>query len=158
MQLGIFLNDIGNNQLAIDTIASVNSILNRGLEITPTLFFKQNRPLIIKPKTTCVYFDKMYTYDGHVITTSLDTTAIALQCRRLKSINFVVTELEWTFGVGNYFANRSIYCNPNINLFTTSTLYRDAIDNYCNVTPTVINGLNINEIINIIRSRNSENV
>lgn len=154
MNLGIFLPNFGHNQLAINAIAYVNAMLNKDSDIVPSLFFKEVAQPIIKPKTIMTTFDRLYNYDGHLITTNIDTTYTALQCNRLKSITFYIAELEWTRQKGNYIVNSALYRNPNIMLVCPSKEYRDAVENYCNVRINhIITGFNLNEITNRIRSR-----
>lgn len=154
MKVGIFLPHLGNNQTAIQTIATVNKMVEDNVDFSPSLFYKENKFSVIRPRTITTSFDKIYNYDGHLITTNLDTTYIATQCKTLKSINFIVCELEWTRRVGSYLSNIHIYKNKNIHIFVPSKEYNIALENYCNIQAKVLNGLDINEIVNDIRNRN----
>lgn len=153
MKLGIFLQGLGNNQIAIESIASVNTILNTEKKVYPTFFVKEVQPFMIKPRTLATHFDKLYNYDGHVITTNLDTTYIALQCRRLKSVNLFLFDLEWTFNIGNYIINTGIYKNKDIEIFSPSKEYTAALENYCGRQAITTRGFNLNEIITRIQQR-----
>lgn len=153
MKLGVFLPSLGHNQLAIDAIASINTIISNNEDVYPSFFYKEVRPSVIRPRTMCCSVDKIYHYNGHLITTNLDTTNIALQCTMLKSINFYIADLEWTRGIGNYIANVMIYKNKKINLFVPSKEYYNALENYCNINATILDGFNINGIIKTIRDR-----
>lgn len=159
MKLGIFLPHIGYSQNAVTAISYMNSMIIKHEDIYPSIFIKEIEMSVVKPRTLVTSADKLYNYDGHVITTNLDTTYIALNCKRLQSINFYVAELEWTFKVGNYMSNISIYRNAKVNLICPSIDYANALKNYCNVTvEKVIPGLNIYEIATTIRTRNTSNV
>lgn len=151
MHIGLFLNNLGHNQIALDAIANVNQAIINNTPHNFSLFYKNNVPTIIRPRTLATTFDKLYSYDGHLITTSLDTTFIATKCNRLKSVNFFVNELEWTFGIGDYLSNCVIYKNNNINVFVPSQQFGIALQCYCGITPKVLNGLDINEIIRTLR-------
>lgn len=152
MKIGIFLPHLGNNQLAVDTVSQLNQAVAQNAEIYPSIFIKEIKPHVLKSRTIITGFDKLYNYDGHIITTNLDTTYIALQCRMLKSINFYISELEWLYNIGSYLNNITIYNNPNINIYTPSIEYSNAIANYCNRQSHLINGYNLNEIITRIRT------
>jgi hypothetical protein len=153
MKLGIFLPSLGYNQNAIQAISAINTLIGIDNTVYPTFFYKRIDAFRLKAKTIATTFDRIYQYDGHLITTNLDTTYIALQCNRLKSINFYVSELEWTRRIGNYISNSSIYKNKNVNLICPSSEY--ALDNYCGVkVQDIITGFNIYEIVARIRARN----
>lgn len=155
MKIGLFLPNLGNNQLATDAIANINSLVISNTDIYPSVFFKEVRQPIIKLRTVATTFDKIYHYDGHLITTNIDTTYIALQCRRLKSITFFLSELEWTKNIGNYISNIYVYQNKSINILSPSKEYAFALYNYCGrQIPIIQNGLNINEIATRIRAAN----
>ena len=153
MKIGFFIPNLGNNQIAIDTIAGVNTIVNNHPNIFPSIFYKEIEPSVIRPKTIATSFDKLYHYYGTIVTVNLDTTWIALQSRTIKSIYFYVYDLEWTRNIGSYMPNIQLYRHPKVELICPSKEYAEAIENYCNrQVKYVIPGLNLDEIITTIRS------
>lgn len=156
MKLGVFVPTVGNNQLSVQAVANINTLVDTDNTIYPCIFYKEFDFLKVKLKGIATTFDKLYEYDGHLITTNLDTTFIALKCKRLKSIYFYVTDLEWIRGIGNYLSNISLYQHPKVHVICPSVEYADALMNYCNVkTECIITGFNLNEIVRTIRSGNN---
>lgn len=151
MKFGVFLDNLGSNQLATETVAILNTLLQTNQKICPTVFYKTIEVPRIKCRFLSTTHDRLYTFDGHVITTSLDTTFITLNSRTVTAVTFYVADLEWTHNIGNYISNTGIYLNPNVKLVVPSQEYAVAIENYCGRKPDKI--MNLNQLYGLLAEK-----
>jgi hypothetical protein len=89
-------------------------------------------------------------FKGTIITTTLDTTTLALarNTRKDNQIIFYVWDLEWTRPQNNdYLSNYHIF-NTAHKLVARSANHAKAIENYCNrKVDSIVEEFNVQEII-----------
>lgn len=152
MNIGIILPSLDANQLAFETILSINTILSNGTKNDYRIFFENLSPKIIQPLCSIMNITELWHYNGLLITTTLENTKLAIKAIADTKIVFIVWDLEWLRGHNNYIDNISIYRNPNIILLARSKDHAKIIENYCGRRPNgIIESLNFEELANVIQ-------
>ena len=145
MNIGIILNSLDNNQLAVETILSINSEINNQSKDDYRIFFENINLRVFEPTCAVMNISEIFNYTGILISTTLSNTKLALKTTGDIQRIFYVWDLEWLRREKNYLDNLAVYRNPNIKLVTRSADYAQMIQNYTNravdlILPTTIIG------------------
>jgi len=150
MNIGIVVPHLGSSQISFYAIKEVNRLVNEKFADDLTLFFEHLTPSIIPPKCAVMCVNEIMSFGGVLITTTLDTTLMALarNTRKDNRIIFYVWDLEWTRpNHGDYLANYDIFQRVH-KLVARSTNHAKAIENYTNrKVDSIIQEFNIQKII-----------
>lgn len=152
MNIGIILSKFDANQRAFSAINSINSIVNKS-DHQFTLFYKENGPICCKVATSCVPFDRMYNFDGGLISTDLDTTLFMMRTYRPSVRVLYAFELDWVFGHDNFLSNSSLLNNKELIVIAPSMEYAESIKNYSGrVCNAVVPSFHIPSIMKVIEN------
>ena len=150
MNIGIVVPHLGAAQISFYAIKEVNRLIEEKYTDDLTLFFEHLVPSIIPPKCAVMCVNEIMSFKGTLITTTLDTTTLALarNTRKDNRIIFYVWDLEWMRPQkNNYLANYSIFHQAH-KLVARSANHAKAIENYTNrKVNTIIPEFNVQEII-----------
>ena len=150
MNIGIVVPHLGAAQISFYAIKEVNRLIEEKYTDDLTLFFEHLVPSIIPPKCAVMCVNEIMSFKGTLITTTLDTTTLALarNTRKDNRIIFYVWDLEWTRpNHGDYLANYDIFHKAH-KLVTRSANHAKAIENYANrKVNSIVEEFNVQEII-----------
>ncbi len=150
MRLGIVLNNLGSSQQAFMAISYINTLLHNKFIKDATLFYCENVASVIKPLCMSTSVDKVFQFDGTLITTNLYTYSLVRTAKGRKVL--YLWDLEWLRGNGNYIANNELLNEVEI-LICRSDSHAKCIENYCNRKPIVIPNFNLKMIVETINEK-----
>lgn len=131
--------------MAFMAISYVNTLIHNNIFNDITLFYCRNSSVVTKPLCMATSVDKIFQFDGLLISTDLLTASIIKKCKSKKIL--YLWDLEWLRGKGNYFANVEILTDLNLELICRSKSHFDAIKNYCGKDANIIPNFNLKTII-----------
>jgi hypothetical protein len=138
MNYGIIVPTLDMNQLAYETISIINREIASGSKDDYRIFFEELVPRCIDPACAVMNITEIFSYDGILISTTLDNTKLSLKTLGNIKRYFYVWDLEFLRNRKDYIDNIQIYRNPNIELIARSNDCAKAIKNYCGRTPSMI--------------------
>lgn len=145
MQIGILLNNIGNNQSAYMAINHANAIHRFKLGHIIELYYQHISQPVVRPMCMVNTIDKATLVKDMVIATDLCT------CKYLSSMTakrklFYLFDLEWLRYEVDYIDTIKMLRNTNI--ICGSKEHQEAIKKYCGVEAKIIESFNLQRIIN----------
>lgn len=132
MNIGIILPSLGTNQLAFETITTINREIMSGSKHDYRIFFEDLTPRVINPLCAVMNIAEIWNYSGLLITTTLSNTRFASKVVGDVKKVFYVWDLEWLRGKNNFIQNLSVYRDPQFALLTRSEEYAKMIEFYSN--------------------------
>ena len=143
MNIGIIIPDMGPSQLAYMTINQCN--VGSQTEDSYFIFFENTKMPCVKPLVSCMNISELHTFNGILISTSIDTTLSALNAITNTRKIFYVWDLEWLRpNKNNFLYNMQAFRNEKVELMCRSEHHAKVIRNYCNREPSLIfNNLNL---------------
>jgi hypothetical protein len=143
------------------TINYVNSLIGQN-KWDFTLFYNELINPCTKPLCAVMNISETWLYNGILISTDLDTSAMIAKTLKPKRKLFYIWDLEWLrMGKQNFLQNLQVYRNPNFELIARSSTHAEAITNYANRTVNaVIPDFHLAHLLNYIEKtderRNAE--
>lgn len=132
MNIGVVLHSLDVNQLAYETIFSINKEIEGGSSYDYRIFFENLSTRCLPIKCGIMNISEVWHYNGVLITTTLLNTALTSRVMGNIKRVFWVWDLEWLRGANNYLSNLQVYRNPNILLIARSLEHAQAIEHYAN--------------------------
>lgn len=144
MNIGIIIPDMAASQLAYMAINQAN-IGARETNDSYFLFFENMAAPCVRPLVTCLNISELHTFNGVLISTSIDTTLYAINAITNTKKIFYVWDLEWIRpNKNNFLYNMQAFRNENVEITCRSERHAKLIGNYCNRKPSLIfNNLNL---------------
>ena len=150
MNIGIVVPHLGSAQIGYSAINAINSLVANHYKDDLVLFFEQLTMPITQPQCATMCINEIMSFKGLLITTTLNTTAIALarNSRKDNKILFYLWDLEWMRpGKNAYLSNYKLF-NSVDKVIARSVEHAKAIANYSNRTiDFILEEFNINEMI-----------
>jgi len=151
--VGILIDNTNLNQPAFLAINRINASFKDIGGHKYSLFYKEPGPFCTKLVATATSLDKIWGFNGDVISTNLDLTMFLLRANGPKIKILYMFELEWIKGYGNFLSNSSIYNNKDLIIIAPSASYADALYNYCGrKANAIIPQFNIQEIMKAVEN------
>lgn len=154
--IGIILPDLSFSQMGYECIKSVNRLLLQSNQYDITLFYEQISNLAMKPLCGVMNLSELWSFNGTVISTTIDNTIMSLKAINKSKKIFYVYNLEWLKPhKQNYMYNIQAYRSPNITLAARNSDHAKAIQDYCGrkvniIVPNFqIDSFIINEVYNV---------
>jgi hypothetical protein len=155
MNIGIIIPSLDMNQLAYEVISTINRTIAAGDKNDYRIFFEELVPKCIDPICSVMNITEIFSYDGILISTTLDNTKLALKALGNVDRYFYIWDLEFLRNRKDYLNNISVYRNPKTKIIARSNDQATAIKNYCGITPQLIMpNLNFNEIMKVSEKKN----
>lgn len=130
--IGIILPNLEMNQLAFETIYAINKEIASNNGYDYRIFFEDLSARCIDPMCATMNSSEVHSYDGLLISTTLDNTKTALRAVGKIERVFLVWDLEFVRNPSNYIENMKIYRDPRIKLVARSTDHAKVLANYIN--------------------------
>ena len=145
MQVGILLNNIGNNQAAYMAINHANAIHRFKLGHVIELYIKNLTQPVVRPMCMVNSIDKGALVKDVLISTDLCT------CKYMNNMIaehklFYIFDLEWLRHEVDYI--ETIKMLNNTRLLCGSKEHQEAIQKYCGLESKVIESFNLQRILN----------
>jgi len=134
-QIGIIIPALYSQQLVYETCIGIQKAISNQLDCT--IFFEDYAPLMIRPACGLMHVSELYSFNGILISTNLNNTKLALNIPLPSKKIFYIWELEWLKNSKDFIDNNSVYQNPQLELYTRSKSYANAIKNYSNMTAQI---------------------
>jgi hypothetical protein len=115
IKLSIAVNRLDNSQLSLEVIEFLEHT-----EFGVFLFYSELADFPVSLKNTILPIKEMYTFDGPIISTCLDTTQKLLRTFRCRKKFFYDYKLEWTKTLLPYNILYGVYCHPEITVLCRS--------------------------------------
>lgn len=151
-KVGIFLNDLGNSQIASQAVFGINNYLANSDDVGFILFFLDNVAPSALPMCPTMAASEIFGFDGTVIATSMETAS------RLASLSgptrklYYVVDLPWIrpTGVVPYSPIRDIFTNKEVELVARSESHCRIIENCFNRRPiATVEDFNVNRLVEL---------
>ena len=150
MNIGIVVPHLGLSQISFYAIKEVNRLVDEKYSDDITLFFEHLVPSVIPPKCAVMCINEIMSFKGTLITTTLDTTLMALarNTRKDNRVIFYVWDLEWMRpNKNNFLYNHSIFHGVH-KIVARSENHSKSIENYCNrKVDLIVKEFNVEEIV-----------
>lgn len=149
MQLGILVDNLGNNQISFNIINEVNSLIFSKSEVSPTVFYKNPSNEVLKLASAATSLDKAYFYKGIVISTNLDLALFSLNMPSPTKKYLYLYEIEWSLTPKFDFNLTNIILNKLDGIICPSIAYQNELLNYSGISAKlVVPNFKLKEIIN----------
>lgn len=130
--IGIILPNLEMSQLSFETIYTINKEIASNNGYDYRIFFEDLSARCIDPMCATMNSSEIHSYDGLLISTTLDNTKASLRTVGKVERVFLVWDLEFIRGQNNYIENIKIYRDPRIKLVARSIDHAKVIANYTN--------------------------
>lgn len=151
MKAGILVESLGVSQRSIQIIKEINKVKNLDEYWDIILFYMTYDRLPVSPSFAMMSSVEAYGFTGPLISTSIKTTKVALNCLKASSIYFYVFDLEWSQATYDVDYLLDVYANPKVNLIARSKSHADIIQNSWNRPVVTIENFNYEEITELIK-------
>jgi hypothetical protein len=153
--VGLMINDLGINQLNFYLINHINNLIKSTNDYDFMVFIKDLIPPSMRPECAVLNSNEIWSFDGIVISTNLDSALSSLNAVNVAKNVLYVWDLEWLrAGKNNYINNISILRNPNLEIVARSQEHATAIENYANIEiQHIIPDINLKDILYAITNR-----
>lgn len=94
-KLGVLVPNLGASQLAFSLLRSANALVRERSDWDVTVFYEDLRQPCVRPRFACMHVADAFSFDGHVVATTLTTAQKLLRLPACKSRAFYVWDLEW---------------------------------------------------------------
>jgi len=138
MKIGFLLKDIGHNQLASDLITSINKTLaDKRYPHSFNIFVENIEEPIKSPACSVMNAAEIWSYNGHVVATSLSTATKLLNAIGPTHKYLYVYSPEWFSQnrILQYETNHNIYMNPELKILTRNEDYHKLFTSVFNKKP-----------------------
>lgn len=145
--IGVLVPHLGSSQISYYAIKELNNIKGRD----KVVFFEQLTPSLLHVDCATICINKLGSFRGTLITTNIDNTILAYNIVNKKKVKicFYVWDLEWLRQYKHdYIRNLPAYIRSNI-LIARGKVHADAINNYCNRYPYIVEHFDLNRILEI---------
>lgn len=145
--IGVLIPNLGSSQISYYTIKELNNIKGRD----KVVFFEQLTPNLLHVDCATICVNKLGSFRGTLITTNTDNTILAYKTinRKRVKICFYVWDLEWLRqNKHDYIKNLPSYVKADF-LVARGKSHADAISNYCNRYPNIVEHFDLNKILEI---------
>lgn len=130
--IGIIINRTSMNQLAYESIYTINKEILTGSEYDYRIFFENLDATCISPMCSVMNISEMYAYDGLIISTTLENSKMSLKTIGDIHRAFLIWDLEFIRNEKNFLDNIRVYRDPRLFLIARSEDAAKAVENYCN--------------------------
>ncbi len=152
MNIGIILPDLSVNQLAFNTIATINHELATGSTNDFTIFFEQLTPRAIEPHCAVMSTSELWHFKGLLITTTLSNTRLSAGILGPIKRVLLLQDLEWLRHEKDYLANVRLLKDLRLAVGVRSMSHSEAMFDYCGRRPTfIMPQFNFSELANAIK-------
>lgn len=134
MKIGVILEDLGMSQLSYSVISNINKACEHNSENDYIIFFNNMVAPVIPPNCALMNSSEIWSFDGHLIGTSVATTLMALKSINPAKKYFYVWDLEWTRHAQHrqYSQDIPAFRSRGVSLIARSKEHAAAIQNYSN--------------------------
>ena len=134
MKIGVILEDLGMSQLSYSVISNINKACEHNSENDYIIFFNNMVAPVIPPNCALMNSSEIWSFDGHLIGTSVATTLMALKSINSAKKYFYVWDLEWTRHAQHrqYSQDIPAFRSRGVSLIARSKEHAAAIQNYSN--------------------------
>ena len=152
MNIGILVPDLVPSQLSYFLIKNVNQKCSESVDHDFVVFFENLSGKIIEPNFGMMNTTEVWSFEGHLITTTISTTLTAVKSMSPSQKYFYVWDLEWNRANGKDFESSiGAYIDPEISLIARGHDHAKAIENYCNKKVCgIVPNFNIKQLMDII--------
>lgn len=152
MNIGISVHDLIPSQLSYFLTKNINDKCSDSIEHDFVIFFENLSGKIIEPNFGMMNTTEVWSFQGHLITTSISTTMTAIKSMSPAKKYFYVWDLEWLRDLGkNFEYNIPAFIDEDINLIARSKTHARAIKNYCNRDVVgIVEDFNLDQLIGAI--------
>lgn len=140
-KLGFLVRDLGNNQLAYDLVRSINEMSkDKRCPYTFTIFAENVESPILNPKCPIMNAAEIWSYDGSVIATSMQTAVKLIKAIGPKKKYLYVYAPEWftQHKISQYENTHQIYMNPELEIIARNQDYHTLFTSCFNREPAFI--------------------
>ena len=143
MNTGIIIPDMGASQLGYMALNQANLLAQQNESCF--IFFENTKLPCVRPLVSCMNISELHTFNGTLISTSIDTTLYAINSITNTRKIFYVWDLEWLRpNKNNFLYNMQAFRNEQVEIMCRSERHAKLIENYCNRKPSLIfNNLNL---------------
>lgn len=150
MKAGILVETLGMSQKAYEIIREINKVDSLDTYWDIIVFYLEYDRFIIAPNFALMNMVEAYGMDGPIISTSIETTKISLNCVRATKRLFYVFEMEWANSPHNVDELIDVYMNPEIELIARSEDHAKVIERCWKKPIAVIENFNYEKLTNLI--------
>lgn len=154
-KIGFYLPHLGASQAAFYAINTANYLFGKP-DLDVTIFYQELFQPCSKPLCATLNGSEVWTFDGILITTNINTTIMATNALSPKRRLFYVWDLEWLRPNNkDFFYNIQAYRNPKVELVARTLAHAQVIENYANrPVNAIIPDFNINYMFDYLERTN----
>jgi len=150
MNVGVIVQDIGPSQLGFLALNQCN-VVSKATDHDCCIFIRSLDTPCIQPAVACMNVSELFSFEGIIIATTIDTVMMALNTMSRVDVIFYVWDLEWLRGKTNFLENVKAYNNPRVTLVCRSLEHAKEIKNYANVqVSNIVPNFNIMAILEAV--------
>jgi len=147
-KVGLVLPHLHSSQIAFFGLSYINNIVSQTNEYDFAVFYQDLLPACVRPNCAIMNYNEIWTHNGLLIATNLDTADACLRTVSSSKTLFYVNDLEWLRkDRHNFLRNINIYRNVSY-LVCRSEHHAKQLQHYCNrKADAVISLFNLTQIL-----------
>lgn len=150
MKAGILIESLGLSQKAFEIIKEINKIGSLEDYWDIVIFYLDYDRIIIPPLFAMMNITEAYGMDSPLISTSIETTEISLNCIKATKRFFYVFDMEWTHKTYDVDKLLNVYMNPKVELIARSDDHATVIEKCWKKPAAVIENFNYEKLTELI--------
>jgi hypothetical protein len=150
-KVGIVIKSLYSSQLAYYLIKAINEFYSKNYNINFIIFVRDLVIPCVDPNCSVMRWEELWGFDGHVITTDIESTMRVMITPGPKSVTHYVYDLDWTDGVHKHIDLSGVYQNPDINLVARNEEYAKIIGRLWNRNNVeVLGDFKLDELLKLV--------
>lgn len=151
MNIAAVVDDLSPSQKSFYLIDTFNQFLN-DVSISPSVFQSRSCNPVIQPLFSCRLTSSLSSYNGVVISTSLEDAELTLRTSNNTNKFLYVWDLSWIYTPIRFSKAMDILRNDNLKIIARSESHAKAIENFCNKAAVdILSDWEPKKLLNIIR-------
>lgn len=150
MKAGILIESLGMSQKAYEIIREMNKVDSLDEYWDMIIFYLEYDRIITPPQFAMMNMVEAYGMNSPLISTSIKTTEIAINCIKATKRLFYIFEMEWSNSTHDVDELLNVYMNPKVDLIARSEDHAKIIEKCWKAPIAIIENFNYEKITELI--------
>ena len=152
MNIEAILNDLSRSQKSFYLIKTFNKFID-DVSISPSVFQSRSCNPVIQPLFSCRQTSSLSSYNGVIISTSLEDAELTLRTSNNTDKFLYVWDLSWLYNPIRFSQAMQTLRNDNLKIIARSDSHASVIKNFCNKPVVdILSDWQSDKLLNIVRT------
>jgi hypothetical protein len=152
MNIAAIVNDLSPSQKSFYLIKTFNKFID-DVSISPSVFQSRSCNPVIQPLFSCRQTSSLSSYNGVIISTSLEDAELTLRTSNNTDKFLYVWDLSWLYNPIRFSQAMQTLRNDNLKIIARSDSHASVIKNFCNKPVVdILSDWQSDKLLNIVRT------